>query len=383
MKVRVYAIDSPTSATVKKGAVRPGGRLALPLVLLVAGCDALVGLATPGDDPTPTGACNDLYSALVTYTACLFPPAQLQPPRRDRFVLNCVQHLSAPGADSASAAAERCVAAIRAAASTCGTIDTTACIVPPGNLARGQTCGTAMQCASNYCLESAGATEGDQTFLDLDDALTSCGTCADRIQLGAPCQVYSEGAPCAPGAACRLAADAALVEPDGGIDDTGTCVALPSAPPPPSGAGAQGSQDAACNVNYECASLFCAPDSTCQPGGLTQGQACTTHGFELCAGNMTCNPVSLTCQPPVFVEAGAACNGFDIFCSTGSCSTDLGGNGPPPGTCPPVIVDGDPCPTPSGAAGTAVCDDYASCISATGAVDAGGACVLLDPAACH
>ena len=248
MKARVYAIDSPTWATVKKWAVRPAILLPAPgrrlaLVLLAAGRDGLVGLAPPPGDATPTGACNDLYGALGAYAACFFPPDQLQPPRHDRFVLNCVQHLSAPGADSASDAAERCVAAIRAAAPTCGTIDTTACMVPPGSLATGQPCGTAMQCASNYCVGSG--------------------------------------------------------------------------------------------------------------------------------------------QPPVFVDAGAACNGFDILCSTGSCSTNLGGNGPPPGRCPSIIADGDPCPAPSGAAGLPVCDDYASCTSATGAVDAGGACVLLDPAACH
>ncbi len=408
----------------------------LAVAAALVSCGRTAELATPADamtTATPAVACEDLYDAFTAYLACFDDPGS-QPPRHDRFVLNCTQHLSAPGADAAAAAAEQCVAAFAAATPSCGSVDATACIVPPGTLAAGAPCGTAMQCASQYCVASAtGTAEGDLTFSQLGGGPTSCGVCVDRVALGAPCQtpgalcpvaVCAPPVPCVAGAQCELAVGAPPVEPDGGIDTAGTCVAQPVAPAP-SGVGgpcepgpcemggigaegmcppswtscqsvlhcagvgtcaAQSPDGGACSGNFDCVgSLLCTPESVCGPG-LTQGQACTVSGFNLCAGNLLCDFTSQTCEPLSFVDPGAACNGYNIFCATGVCSTNQGGNTPPPGTCPAVITDGQPCSSPpSGTPASSVCDDYATCLSPTGAADAGagGTCVRLDPSTCR
>ena len=371
-------------------------RVALPAA--IAGAIALTALAcgrsAEPPSPTPSSACADLYSALVTYRACFDPTASaILPGRQDRFLLNCAQHLSAPGVSGAAVeATERCVTAVQAAIPKCGTVDPRACVIPAGTRDAGAPCGAAMQCASNECASDNEAAESDPSFLELGAALTTCGKCVARLPVGAPCEaLLSAPSLCVTGAGCTLALDANLVAPDGG-DAMGTCTA--SAPTPgPSGAGGP-CWEGACSSTLVCTGVpWCRSDLLCvnatcitrpSPRGLTMGQTCSPQGVgpEACSDPLLCSARSNTCEPRSFIAPGGRCNGFDLVCATGACSVDVGGIGPPRGTCPAIIADGRPCAAPQ--VGVPVCDDYATCVNAQGLPDdaGSGTCRLLDPGSC-
>jgi hypothetical protein len=333
-------------------------------VALLAQAVACSPGGTPNAPPlTPAEACGVLFDALAAYSACGVSAPASPYGRRDRFVRYCAQRVAAPGTSGAVAAVGRCVTAIQKATPACGAVDVAACTVPPGTRAAGAPCGTAMQCASGYCVgPSSNTAEGagppTLSFLDVG-GLSVCGVCVDKIALGQPC--YRWLPQCGPGC---------TVLPVPCVDNAQCGVGCPPACPVPAN-----------GTTGRCIAMALQPPAT--PTVFDGGGPATT-----------------------LVGPGVPCDIVRHVCQTGFCNfvtVPPGSGAPSSGTCPTVIPDGQPCP--SGPAET--CDTFAACVDPTmarGCCYAGGpsamvsdastsgdagvsvpvsTCAMLDPSTCQ
>ena len=356
-----------------------GALFASASIALVLACKS--GAAPSPSSPSPTAAvaCGALFDAFTAYAACgAIAPVQGS---EARFAQFCEARVGAPGAGSVTAVAAQCAEAIQSAAATCGPLDATACAAPAGTLVAGAACGTGLQCASLYCVGPASNTaELATSFLYLGfTSLTSCGTCVDRVAVGAPCAVSLPqcGAgcdvlppPCEDGASCEVTSGAGQT----------ACVAAPSEGPAQAAGGSCARQPCANGNRCESGSQVCVPaqdagegcdtSNDCQLGFVCTENACTAgksagatcaianDGTSDCAAGTTCEAAAMTCVATTYGAPGASCDGIHALCEAGFCDFPSG-SGTSQGTCPAVIPDGVAC---LGTSAGETCDAYATCM---------------------
>jgi hypothetical protein len=232
------------------------------------------------------------------------------------------------GTSSTPAQTEACAQAIpqMTCSDLLGRKNPDVCKTLPGALADGAACSADSQCAGTRCKVAANAV---------------CGTCTEPAAAGGVCGVDDD---CQPGMTCVNAACAAY-----------------------------GGENASCDTAHPC-----RPDLGCKSGACTTpspaGAACQASGE--CDGlhGVFCNPVSMKCENVSFVGPNAKCGLVSdalVLC-TGPGSLCYGATAPSyQGACVAYANDG------------AACDVNNGPLCNAGAVCAGGACQIPDPASCH
>lgn len=268
-----------------------------------------------------------------------------------------------------------------------------ACAPPPGTLGDGAACTADLQCASLHCEGALQAT---------------CGTCAPRLPIGAPCaRDCGAGLRCVmtpvPGAhsgpsACQdawPAPAAPCVCPAGQRCTSTGCAPLPG----PGQACSSGSDCVdgfycdrgtcapkkalgdACTLGIACPSgAYCTPDGSAQPRVCAQtkpdGASCTES--YACAGGRcdeSCSPRGRVCMGRD-VDAPLAAPG-EIALGANICAIGQSEGCAP---CPPIAGEGEPCEEPAPGVpltrfGGPVCVPYLKCVD--------GACRYAPRAACR
>jgi len=241
--------------------------------------------------------------------------------------------VTGPGAELQDGPAQRCKAAIEAAACNVLLADGIPECDFRGTLADGAACASDSQCVSGSCFV---------------DAKTDCGKCGPRAAEGTDCT----SAKCARGLTCT---------------DAKNCVK-------------RGSEGSACESGSACDVLLSCSNGKCiKP--LAKGAACKTGAGEApcdVLNGVFCKPTSVTmpdgtCSPFTVAPTGQAC-GLTVqptieytACEKSQC---VGASGMTKGTCQAYLADGAPCTAGSGSD----CQFPAKCRT--------GKCATLDPLAC-
>lgn len=279
-----------------------------------------------------------------------------------RFRRLCQLALAAPGTGATAGWVNSCAASVEAAGCN-DSINTDACILPPGSLGVGAACGDDDQCvATAFC-----KLEQVTTTTDAGSSTRSapCGKCVARTADGAACD-FTSASKCMTGSACNNSVCVVITK--GGIG--GSCAAAANAT---CNAGlicdattekckALGATGDACQSSFECKSELMCTSNACAPRPV-EGAPCTTS----CAPGLACSGAK--CVKRTFGKPGEACDGAAAACEVGSC---VGATAQQKGTCPAILADGAACDSSGTAASR--CDDYATCNN--------GVCTIDDPTTC-
>jgi hypothetical protein len=323
------------------------------------------------------GVCSDYFNALIAYSdRCQGTTGSIESVR-GRFEDICGKALGAPGASNLSGQIASCSSTISTL--TCG--EDLDCVEGAGEFADGTACGEGYQCKSSFCKKA--------------DSEATCGTCAARVAIDAPCAGGSsnecvENARCvtssSTGGACRAiklakagepcssSTGTEVVECDKGLNCFFTPGGATGASSPVCRAPAGDGQD--CSSRSDCTTgLTCVKNKCGQP--LAEGAACESISGSECAKGFGCDK---TCKRIVKVKAGEECD-LVRQCERGNCRGQSFTSGPTgttftPGKCTDPLPDGAAC-TKRGADDKeppASCDVFAECIA--------GKCTVPDPASC-
>jgi hypothetical protein len=291
----------------------------------------VVGVATACSSSAPADA---LQQACASYVAAV-RTAEYQcygvPPEGNETVLwqrqteACVLNAQAPGSTLGAAFWQSVATVIDASLPQCAGYEYSD---TPGTLAVGEPCLLGTQCSTLWCSGTGVVTSAGTIANDA----AACGTCAERITVGATCNVATDA--CVHGASCF----------------DGACRAL-------------GQQGVACAQRSDCSfPLVCTSQGTCGPVEWL-GDPCETAAD--CANDMACDPSTSLCVADTFNLPGQACDGVAERCELGLCDTSTG-------LCPPVVQDGAACdPTDP----TTLCNPYATCFRNT--------CQIINPKSCQ
>jgi hypothetical protein len=268
------------------------------VALVVAAC---AGRGEARSGASVSVACDHAFDAWAQRSCGRTLPDDEIARLRPRYGAICANMLALRDESMTASQLDACALALEAR--PCGAAEVpSACLVTPGPRGAGAACDADGQCASASC---AYTIRGDA---DGGPSISSCGTCAAPLALGAAC---AEG--------------------------QGAC---------PSGA--------ACNVT--------ASQPTCTLIVLLGAGAACDDAVHRCASGLVCDAVTRKCtgRPPpravlplAWSAIGATC-GEDAPCLVGACGLD--------GHCPRVLADGAPC-EPSDT--TATCDTFARCTRGT------------------
>jgi hypothetical protein len=247
---------------------------------------------------------------------------------RNRYAIQCVAQLAAPGSGVSSSYVQSCDAAIAAGSCTAlldGVLPSACAPVPMGQLAAGAACGESSQCAGGDCRKPTGS---------------YCGTCTTLAAAGASCA----SADCAPGLAC-----------------TSNMMCTPLA-----------ALGATCDATHPCEpTLSCNHLAKCA-ARLHLGAACNpvARACDELAGQV-CDGVTKKCvQAQVSTTMCGVVNGTAMACKGGAVC-QFPSRTSATGTCVAPAMDGGACSTTNGPS----CFAPAYCSA--------GKCTLPDPTTCH